>query len=71
MIEYPIELKKEAMAEIEEIKEPNESLGSVTQRAFQLLYYFTKQRDAGFTEVFLRNPEKNQVRKMEIKYEEN
>ena len=69
MVEYPIELKKDAMAAIAEIKEPNESLGSVAQRAFQLLYYFTKQQDAGFTEVFLRNPETNKIRGMKIKYE--
>jgi len=69
--EYPVLLKKDAMKAIQEIKEPIESLGSVAQRAFQMLYYFTRQQDAGFTEVFLRNPETNTVRKMMVKHENN
>jgi len=69
MNEHPILLKEDSMRAINEIKEPNESLPSVVQRAFQLLYYFTKQRNAGFTEVYLRNPETNTVRKMVVKHE--
>jgi len=62
--DFQIELKKEAMQGLEYLKEPNESMASLIERAFKLLYYFQKQQDEGFTQVFLRNPVDARVKRM-------